>query len=602
MIRAIVLDNPQTPLATAVLLQEQRKSAMPLTPAFCAEILSQSHNAGIAGRLLDLIAVHLRANPEDAPQYAETLGAIWLNTRTHAKNLAKTAAVAVAHPMPEYAELLYALGLDKDKLPPETVVLLQKAVALVPPLSELQKQDLRDNVFLQTVLLGNYADFHNDVILPSSSSPALRFKTQELLLSHNKLGYIGDELWDFCALGVFCKHKQYSLAQTIGEIKKFYEAGEEQIAAYPFTAVALLKGIYSYNNFSDERREAVSRLVGALEKSPSDTPFLDNPELCYDALVCPNAALCSGAVSRCQLQENGEAYSFNQIPARLLNVFNRDPQDIGLPVDEKGGNLALLLEAQCGRKIPGGYVAELKKRRMSLFNDGLLALALKHALPENLDELVSGSNRRLNVYQLDMPLKEALNHTSSAEGGYNLLYAFRVHTDEGQTIDDFPELALEDIATHDYFRHVAPDTAAQRIIASADANIAILNRMEKDIFPWPENMAKLLNATVNGLVDNYLQADSRGWQCSEKLLERIMEFCADGQHCYNGLDSRSIVGACLETGGDKQELLEKIVYMPKEKLKQTLAQRRAKTAAPKKGPAISESSFLSRLKSKIFSR
>lgn len=34
---------------------------------------------------------------------------------------------------------------------------------------------------------------------------------------------------------------------------------------------------------------------------------------------------------------------------------------------------------------------------------------------------------------------------------YDFLKGFRVHADEEQTIDDFPELALNNIAAHDFF-------------------------------------------------------------------------------------------------------------------------------------------------------
>ena len=63
------ITNPQSPLHCSVMLQERRKSGVPLTPDFCREILTSSANQSVAGKLLDMIENRLSAAPQEIDAY-----------------------------------------------------------------------------------------------------------------------------------------------------------------------------------------------------------------------------------------------------------------------------------------------------------------------------------------------------------------------------------------------------------------------------------------------------------------------------------------------------------------------------------------------------
>lgn len=85
------ITNPQSPLHCSVMLQERRKSGVPLTPDFCREILTSSANQSVAGKLLDMIGNRLSAAPQELDAYLPYIEAMVSRTVATPKIIEKAA-------------------------------------------------------------------------------------------------------------------------------------------------------------------------------------------------------------------------------------------------------------------------------------------------------------------------------------------------------------------------------------------------------------------------------------------------------------------------------------------------------------------------------
>ena len=85
------ITNPQSPLHCSVMLQERRKSGVPLTPDFCREILTSSANQSVAGKLLDMIENRLSAAPQEIDAYLPYVEAMVSRTVATPKIIEKAA-------------------------------------------------------------------------------------------------------------------------------------------------------------------------------------------------------------------------------------------------------------------------------------------------------------------------------------------------------------------------------------------------------------------------------------------------------------------------------------------------------------------------------
>lgn len=85
------ITNPQSPLHCSVMLQERRKSGVPLTPDFCREILTSSANQSVAGKLLDMIENRLSATPQEIDAYLPYVEAMVSRTVATPKIIEKAA-------------------------------------------------------------------------------------------------------------------------------------------------------------------------------------------------------------------------------------------------------------------------------------------------------------------------------------------------------------------------------------------------------------------------------------------------------------------------------------------------------------------------------
>lgn len=85
------ITNPQSPLHCSVMLQECRKSGVPLTPDFCREILTSSANQSVAGKLLDMIGNRLSAAPQELDAYLPYIEAMVSRTVATPKIIEKAA-------------------------------------------------------------------------------------------------------------------------------------------------------------------------------------------------------------------------------------------------------------------------------------------------------------------------------------------------------------------------------------------------------------------------------------------------------------------------------------------------------------------------------
>lgn len=85
------ITNPQSPLHCSVMLQERRKSGVPLTPDFCREILTSSANQSVAGKLLDMIGNRLSAAPQELDVYLPYIEAMVSRTVATPKIIEKAA-------------------------------------------------------------------------------------------------------------------------------------------------------------------------------------------------------------------------------------------------------------------------------------------------------------------------------------------------------------------------------------------------------------------------------------------------------------------------------------------------------------------------------
>lgn len=85
------ITNPQSPLHCSVMLQERRKSGVPLTPDFCREILTSSANQSIARKLLDMIENRLSAAPQEIDAYLPYVEALVSRTVATPKIIEKAA-------------------------------------------------------------------------------------------------------------------------------------------------------------------------------------------------------------------------------------------------------------------------------------------------------------------------------------------------------------------------------------------------------------------------------------------------------------------------------------------------------------------------------
>ena len=162
----------------------------------------------------------------------------------------------------------------------------------------------------------------------------------------------------------------------------------------------------------------------------------------------------------------------------------------------------------------------------------------------------------------------------------DFLKGFRVHADEEQTIDDFPELALNNIAAHDFFRKGEnPEISTRRLLIAADANFEIARRLfeEEGTLDHSKKIKELMLETVHGLVRNFEIARQLAYKGADDIYERLAAFCADEKYQYakEGYNSHYVAAVLINHRVSENSPLQDLSFAKPQKAAGILAKIRA---------------------------
>lgn len=507
---------------------------------------------------------------------------------------------------------LAALLLMSENLSSEQMAEVEKLARRLPPLPVLTRKKLKETVFLTRLAEDGCHDVKTEVAARTEGNPELTFRAQQILARQGKLQYDENcsDAWNFCAMGVLNLHEpgNYPASEMYNRL---IQQPDCEMQNYPLSVLAGIGHIRCSEGFASEQRLRVLHLVGLLEQGNKPVRWLQYPDLCYKAVSWVSVSLASGGVCRSGMQDEGIAKEFSAVFSRLLHIYSRDTETGAISRTETdaeipgvSGCLGLLLEAQCGRREKAAdFAADIVRNYWMLRQSDLLALTFDYAASRNVLDKIVDERSGLNVYQLQKPPAEYLSQIKSSQKMYDFLKGFRVHADEEQAIDDFPELALENIATHDFFRKGEnPEISTRRLLIAADANFEIARRLfeEEGTLDHSKKIKELMLETVHGLVRNFEIARQLAYEGADDIYERLAAFCADEKHQYakEGYNSHYVAAVLINRRVSEDSPLQNLSFAKPQKAAGILAKIRAarlqnKVASSTDAAAVSASSSAS---------
>lgn len=610
MQKRIEVNTPQSPMTTATEVMRYRNEGKSLTQEFCISILEKSDNSSVSYKLLELLKSHVEQNPQTLNEYAAIMSELWYRSIKSKKN-----TEFLAHMIEENIEktnidtsttqLLYLVS-KSENLSLEQRKELQEYLYQILPLTQEQKKELDEEILVNKVKQEAYKDIAGEIVSQAQVSPQCLYRVQQELSKQNKLEYnqaYGQE-WNYCALGI----------KDTGELddekyKQITNISPSIRKKYPQSILVEIHNITSQSGFADEKRAKILAEVKLLEET-KDFPYLQNPKLCYENLVYASIYLASGAVNRSQMIRDGIEKEFSSIFTRMLQVYNRDKQKL----DERENTLlALLLESQCQRKMQDlDFNKTYKEYSYFLSRDDLIVLTYPYALKKGI--LADGlmDKMHVNVFQLDKRPLDYLPKIKTSQEMYRFLKGFRVHSDEEEIIDMYPELAMDDISKHRYYLNKSVEEGTQNFLQSVKANMSIINKSCEEGKGISDTERNLLVATIGAMMDKYTELKERREENNaDDIYEQILIFCADKEHqvseksqCANS-HYLSIVYA------NRHVDIEDLSFKTPEKCAEILEKYRAERAKRRQEAEkinhqepdkIKSSSLLQRMKSKFFGR
>lgn len=612
MIKRIEITNPQSPLSTATAVMKYRNEKKPLTEEFCISVLEKSDNASVSYKLLELIKAHIEQNPQSLNQYAPIMSELWFRSIKNKKNtelLAQIVQDNIEHVTigTDTTMLIYLLSTSEN-LPKEKKDELRGYLRQILPLSKEQTDLLQEEILINKVKQAAYKDIKTEIVPKAKLRPQGLYRVQQELLKEDKLEYntaYGQE-WDYCALGLIGDENL-----TSEEYQQITNVPNSLKKQYPQSILREMDNINTKSGFADEKRVQVLENVKLLEET-KDFPYLQNPKLCYDVLFYISVFLSNGAVNRSQMLHDGTAKEFSAVFSRLLHLYNCDKQKL----DEKEyTQLALLLESHCGRKMQDmDFQQAYKEYSYFLSRDDLIVLTYPYAIEKGILSDGLSEKMHVNVFQLDKRPLDYLPQIKTAKEKYLFLKGFRVHSDEEEMIDVFPELALEDISKHEYYRHQDIKTGTGNLLQTAKANMSIINKSYEEGQGIPEDKEKnLLVATIGALMDRYAELKARQEEeAAEDIYEQILVFCADTKHQLSRISTTpnsayismiyakkhpDIKDLAFKTPKECREILEEFRNKRIKRREQEKAESQQKSQSTKTNTGI-----LQKMKNKLFGR
>ena len=612
MLKRIEIQKPQSPILTATEVMKYRNEKKLLTVEFCTSILEKSDNSSVNFKLLELINKHLENTPKELNTYAEIMCELWFRSIKSKKNT-------------EYLAQIVESNIEKSNIEQDTVTLiylLSKSENLSPaakenfnvylhqaiPLNKEQIEELDNEILINIVKQGAYKDFVTEIVTPAKANPKRMYGVQQELCRQDKLEYnkhYGRE-WNYCALGL--KGSQELNGE---EYKKITDIPLSIKRDYPQSVLTEMSDINVQSGFADEKRAKILEQVKILEEGAQDFPYLQDPKLCYNVLFQISLHLSSGALNRSQILREGIEKEFSEIFSRLLHIYNRDKQKLN---EKENINLAMLLESQCHRKMQDlDFKETYRDYGYFLSRDDLIVLTYPYAIEKGFLEDGLSDNMHVNVFQLDKRPLNYLEQIKTSAGQYRFLKGFRVHSDEEDTIDILPELALEDISTHEYYRNKSAEEGTKNFLQSVKANMSIINKScEEGGGINTDRERNLLVATIGAMTDRYSELKERQEEiCAEEIYEQILVFCADKEHQVSQSQTVPNSAYLSIVRAKRHSQIENLTYKAPEKCAQILEDFRAERAqrrqqikqqsAQEQSPTKT-SSLLERMKSKIFGR
>ncbi len=529
MPKRIEVNNQQSPMTTATEVMKFRNEGKSLTPEFCISILEKSDNSSVSYKLLELLKSHVEQNPQTLNEYAPILSELWYRSIKSKKNtnfLARMIEENIEKTNIDTSttQLLYLLS-KSENLSSEKTKELQEYLHQILPLTQEQKKALDEEIVVNKVKQEAYKDIAGEIVHQAHVSPECLYRVQQELLKQDKLEYnpaYGNE-WNYCALGIkntsdLSEEKYKQITNISPSIRK----------KYPQSIMVEIHNITSQSGFADEKRAKILADVKLLEDT-KDFPYLQNPKLCYENLVYSSIYLAGGAVNRSQMIRDGTEKEFSSIFSRMLQVYNRDKQKLN---ERENTLLALLLESQCQRKMQDlDFNKTYKDYSYFLSRDDLIVLTYPYALKKGI--LADGlmDKMHVNVFQLDKRPLDYLPKIKTSQEMYRFLKGFRVHSDEEEIIDLYPELAMEDISKHRYYLNKSTEEGTKNFLQSVKVNMSIINKSCEEGKGISDTERNLLVATIGAMMDKYTELkDHHEDTCADDIYEQILIFCADKEH------------------------------------------------------------------------
>ena len=484
---------------------------------------------------------------------------------------------------------LAALLMMSENLSPEQMAEVKKLARRLPPLPVLTRKKLEETVFLTKLAEDGCHDVKTEVAARTEGNPDLTFRAQQILVRQGKLQYDENcsDAWNFCAMG-FLNMGELGDYPASEMYNRLMQQPDCEMQDYPLSVLAGIGHIRCSEGFASEQRLRVLHLVGLLEQGNKPVRWLQYPDLCYKAVSGLSVSLATGGVCRSGMQDEGIAKEFSAVFSRLLHIYSRDTETGVIPRTETDAEipsvskcLGLLLEAQCGRREKDAdFVADIAVNYWLLRQSDLLALTFDYAASRNVLDKIVDERSGLNVYQLQKPPAEYLSQVKSSRKMYDFLKGFRVHADEEQTIDDFPELALHNIAAHDFFRKGEnPEISTRRLLIAADANFEIARRLfeEEGTLDHSKKIKELMLETVHGLVRNFEIARQLAYKGADDIYERLAAFCADEKYQYakEGYNSHYVAAVLINHRVSENSPLQDLSFAKPQKAAGILAKIRA---------------------------
>ena len=579
MLKRIEIQKPQSPILTATEVMKYRNEKKLLTLEFCTSILEKSDNCSVSFKLLELIKNHLENTPKELNTYAEIMGELWFRSIKSKKNTEYLAQIIVSNIekcniKQDTASLIYLLS-KSENLSHTAKENFSAYLRQAMPLNKEQIEDLDKEILINIVKQGAYKDFVTEIVMPAKVNPKRMYGVQQELCKQDKLEYnkhYGTE-WNYCALGL--KGHQELNGE---EYKKITDIPLSIKRKYPQSVLTEMSDLNVQSGFADEKRAKILEQVKILEDGARDFPYLQDPKLCYNVLFQISLHLSSGALNRSQLLRDGIEKEFSEIFSRLLHIYNRDKQKLN---EKENINLAMLLESQCHRKMQDlDFKETYRDYGYFLSRDDLIVLTYPYAIAKGFLEEGLSDNMHVNVFQLDKRPLEYLEQIKTSAGRYRFLKGFRVHNDEEDTLDILPELALEDISTHEYYRNKSAEEGTKNFLQSVKANMSIINKScEESQGIKSERERNLLVATIGAMMDRYTELKERQEEiCAEEIYEQILVFCADKEHQVSQHQTVPNSAYLSIVHAQRHVQIENLTYKTPEKCAQILEDFRAERA------------------------